>query len=81
MNLYRISQNVNTGYDTYDSAVVVAANEDEARRMHPAEGPPTFDYWDSSTWVSHPTDVKVELIGTAAPHLGRCVVVSSFNAG
>ena len=34
LKLYRISQTVNTGYDTYDSAVVVAESEDAAREIH-----------------------------------------------
>jgi hypothetical protein len=36
MNLYRISQQINNDYDTYDSAVVCAENEEEARRTHPS---------------------------------------------
>lgn len=35
MNIYRISLNENTGYNTYDSAIVVANSEDEARKIHP----------------------------------------------
>lgn len=31
MNLYLISQDVNNDYDTYDSAVVAAESEEEAR--------------------------------------------------
>lgn len=38
MNLYKITQTVNTGYDTYSGAVVAAENEDAARRTHPSEG-------------------------------------------
>ena len=37
MNLYLISQDVNDGYDTYDSAVVVAKSEQDARDIHPSE--------------------------------------------
>lgn len=41
MKLFRISQDVNDGYDTFDSAVVVAENEDMARTIHPrVEVPP-----------------------------------------
>ncbi len=32
MKLYKISQNINNNYDTYDSAIVCAENEDEARK-------------------------------------------------
>ena len=39
MNLYKVSQNVNCGYDTYDSMVVAAEDEESAKRIHP-----------SSTW-------------------------------
>jgi hypothetical protein len=35
MNLYLISQGVNKGYDTYDSAVVAVKNEEEARNTKP----------------------------------------------
>ena len=36
MKLYLISQDVNTGYDTYDSAVVSAKSEADARTIHPS---------------------------------------------
>jgi hypothetical protein len=37
MNLYKISQNSNNDYDTYDSAIVAAESEDAARRIHPGD--------------------------------------------
>ena len=36
MKLYKISQTINDDYDTYDSAVVCAKDEDEARHIHPS---------------------------------------------
>ena len=36
MKIYLLSQDVVNGYDTYDSAVVIAENEDEARKIHPS---------------------------------------------
>lgn len=36
MKLYKLSQSVNYGYDTYDSCVVCAENEEEAKRIHPS---------------------------------------------
>ena len=36
MNLYLISQDINTGYDTYDSAIVAAESEQAAREIHPS---------------------------------------------
>jgi len=37
MNLYLISQDVNDNYDTYDSAVVAAKSEGDARKISPSE--------------------------------------------
>jgi len=37
MKLFLLQQNINDGWDTYDAAVVVAENEDEARKIHPSE--------------------------------------------
>lgn len=34
--LYKISQSINSGYDTYDSAVVCAESEQDARNIHPS---------------------------------------------
>ncbi len=36
MNLYKLSQNINNGYDTYDSCIVAAETEEEAREIHPS---------------------------------------------
>ena len=52
LKLYRISQTVNTGYDTYDSAVVVAESEDAAREIHP-DG--IGAKWDGKKWKSERT--------------------------
>ena len=87
LHLYRISQNVNNDYDTYDSAVVAAFSECDARSIHPdgyAEVVPEME--DSSNgyllyaWCLR-KDVKVEYIGEAASDVKRGVVCSSFNAG
>ena len=78
LKLYRISQDVNKDYDTYDSAVVVAESEDDARRIHPCgiEAP-----WETWTWCA-PGHVTVELVGTAdARFKAGDVVCASFNAG
>lgn len=90
MKLYRISQDVNTGYDTYDSAVVCANSEAEARTMHPAGNV----VWQGEKWVyedneeeywsynwTEPQGVKVELIGKADKSIAKGVIVASFNAG
>lgn len=35
--LYKLSQNLNNDYDTYDSAIVCADSEQEARKIHPSK--------------------------------------------
>lgn len=35
MNIYLLSQSKNKGYDTYDSCVVLAETEEEARKIFP----------------------------------------------
>ena len=91
MNIYLLSQSVNTGYDTWDSCVVIAKDEEEARMTHPYyryfTDDPNDEYnnwngidrsyggWCDAKYVS------VELIGTAADGMERQVVCSSFNAG
>jgi hypothetical protein len=81
VNLYLIWQDENTGYDTYDSAVVAANNEEEARRMHPNGGWESDLIW--GTWASNPDHVKVRYIGDSAPQNGiePVFICKSFNAG
>ncbi len=86
MNLYLISQNVNSGYDTYDSAVVCAESEERARFVNP-DGSDDWDgkvvmcndgtIWDD--WCNA-EDVQVEYIGKAKEGV-KGVVCTSFNAG
>ena len=90
MKIYLISQNVNNNYDTYDSAVVIAENEEEARKIHP-EG--TYDYPEESkkseykkmdsdygSWVRKKY-VIVKYVGEAKEGSEKGVVCASFNAG
>lgn len=82
MNLYHISQDEVDGWDTYDSAVVCAADEDAARNMHPHDGSPLKDTkYASDTWCASPEFVTVKFLGAAAPGVGEGVVCASFNAG
>ena len=47
MNLYKISQDENNDYDTYDSAIVAAETEDAAKRTHPSGDDTNWgDSWD-----------------------------------
>jgi len=37
MNIYLLTQDVNNGYDTYDSVVVAAKSPEDAREIHPSK--------------------------------------------
>ena len=82
MNLYLIQQNQNNSYDTYDSAVVAAPNEQTARVMHPANGKEIRD-WDDifSTWCNSADKVTVTYLGQAVKGTVQGVICASFNAG
>lgn len=67
MNLYLISQTVNPGYDTFDSAVVVAESEEVARSIHP-DGTVLDETTKQYSWCSK-KDVMVHLIGTASEEI------------
>lgn len=97
MNIYKISQGECTGYDTYDSAVVVAESEEDAVLIHPSNyvthikedkwmgtrpDGSVYEYAGEYEWpVPSQNAVKAEFVGTAAPGMERRVIVSSFNAG
>lgn len=82
MNLYLLHQDINGGFDTYDSCVVCAASEAEARWIHPQERDPV-DYdreWGLHNWVN-PDQVTAQLLGVADAAIPAGVVCASFNAG
>ena len=91
MNLYRISQSVNTDYDTFDSAVVAAETAAQAATIHPSgiekdnwreDGPDDqWTDWSRGAWCSAPTQVTVEMIGHAVEGTAAGVILASFNAG
>jgi hypothetical protein len=90
--LWRLSQDENGGYDTYDSCVVSAVDEASAKRVHPSVYAARYDE-QSGTWVdrhgdafghgdwaTHPDQVLAVRIGVSTDQPGR-VLCSSFNAG
>ena len=82
LKLWLISQDENTNYDTYDSAVVVAETADAARAIHPSRytDEPLTEEGDTD-WAPY-SRVEAEVVGTAAPGLkAGTVICSSFNAG
>lgn len=95
LKLYLLSQSVNNGYDTHDSCVVCAENEEEAKHTSPSE----FDVWHNDAWYfrydngvikeghfggdtwTHPDKVRVQFLGNADKSIEKGVVCASFNAG
>ena len=82
MKLWKISQSINNGYDTFDSAIVVAPDEETAQNTHPSGNNAHFetrnDTWVSSHQIDH---VTVEYIGEAKQGTQEGVILASFNAG
>jgi len=81
MKLFLISQDQNDDYDTYDSAVVAAPDEETARQADPYNGKPMEWGKTFSSWCRGPEHVTVRYIGEAAPDVKQGVVCASFNAG
>jgi hypothetical protein len=84
MKLFLIAQDENNGWDTYDSAVVAAEDEEQARQINPRNGwPMTERDWnrDYSDWCSTPERVRVQLLGVAEEDTEAGVICASFNAG
>jgi hypothetical protein len=83
MNLYLLSQYEERGYDSFDSCVVAALNEDDARMINP-NNYGDHDPWTKSSrcWCNSPDDVVVELVGVADKSIDTArIILSSFNAG
>jgi len=78
MKLYLLSQDVNNDYDTYDSCVVVAENEEDAVTMKPHDMYKLLECELNNAWCEI-KDVQVEYLGET--NLERGVVCASFNAG
>jgi len=94
MKLYLISQNVNNGYDTFDSAVVAAESEQEARETFPDNNSEwrTYEldedgFWvdedgeNPMEWAENASQVSVKYLGEAAEGTQSGVILASFNAG
>ena len=91
MNIYKISIDGSVCLDCYDSAIVVAYNEQQARYVHPSEG----IEWNGGAWYStyndkvllhllhewaKPIDVSVKLIGVAdKKYMKPQVILASYN--
>ncbi len=81
MNLYLIWQDINEDINTYDSAVVCAEDEEDAKMIHPncnvkdwdGEANP-WDEWCKAKYV------EAKFIGTAAEGIKHGVVCTSFKS-
>ena len=93
LKIFKIYQDVNIGYDTFDSAIVCAKNEKEAREINPSGWYKFYDksWWKQyddgmkkeekdETWV-HPLEVKAIYLGEADDSVEEGVILASFNAG
>ena len=81
MKLWKISQTENNDWDTYDSAVVAAETEDDAKSTYPNElqWPTKENSWDE--WASSPDNVKCQYLGEAKDGTDTGVILASYNAG
>ena len=96
MNIYLLEQDEETGYDTYDSCVVIAESENAARNINPSQfathvkdGKWMGTYTkggeyenESDSWVKYSQidQIKVTLLGVALEGKEAGVVCASFNA-
>ena len=84
MNLYKLTQNENTGYDTFSCIIVCAESETKARLIHPygeSDAWKEDELWKDSAWASSPQNVNVTLIGKAVKDLKAGIICRSFHAG
>lgn len=84
MKLWLIEQHINNDYDTYDSAVVAAVDEEAARDTHPYAAKTTRETEIEgklySSWA--PFDkVRATYLGEALAGMPSGGVLASFNAG
>jgi hypothetical protein len=84
MRLYLLTRPVDrsVSYEEYESAVVAAENEEDARNIHPAEDKnyPEYDSWkeDKWSWIEK-EDIVVKEIGVANESIERGVILSSYT--
>lgn len=87
MNIYLCTRTSRGGYDTYDSFICYANNEEEAKNLKPGfetelgEMIDWNDYYSLRSWVKSPDDIDVEFLGTKDSINTAYVILASFNAG
>lgn len=76
MKLFKLTQEVNLGYDKYLGFVVCAENEEKARLVKELDTPKY-----KGEWVSNEDDIIVEYLGESKDGMGECILLENYNAG
>lgn len=91
MNIYKMSQRIITNYCYYESIVVAAESEAEARNIHPDENVThnrdgnwfcNDEIYNDDEWVpaTRTDEINVEHIGIALPGIKKGILNVSFSA-
>lgn len=81
MKLFKLTRTTkSTDYDYIRGAIVVAADEQSAKEIHPSHGWPTSDD-EYFAWERSPQAVTAQCIGDAAPDMvpGSVVLIDARN--
>lgn len=79
MKIWKLTQSDNSGWDTYDSIIVAAETESEAKNIMPDEHAAFGKHYNS--WASSIDGVNAECIGEAIKGTVSGLILASFNAG
>lgn len=74
--IYLLTQSYYTGYDTYDSMIIIAESKKEAIQISIDEEGGFYKAWPSKS-----TMIDCELIGAPLATQSNGIVLASFNAG
>lgn len=82
MNIYKLTNNLTSGYDTYDSVIVAAKSPAQAVKIHPDKSTKMDGTGkEGESWPTNPEWVGCQYIGKAASGTVSGVILASFNAG
>jgi len=79
MKIYLLTQSERNGWDTYDSCIVCAENETQAKKITPNGY--EFEKSNYGSWASCVEMVNCVEIGTANELQKEGLILASFNAG
>jgi hypothetical protein len=81
MNLYLISHPLDkVEWDTYDSVVVCAPNEETAKRIDPLGKSELIEWNEERAYWCAPANVRCKLIGLADDSIQQGVICASYNS-